>query len=1266
MRLHVATILSLLLGCAFALGFAPGSAAQNYAARIYTEANGLPHQSIVDVDQTPDGQLWFSTQGGLVRYDCRAWEVVATGIPTSGPSNGSMQLDVDERGALWAFRQAPPFDCGYLLDGRWHAFERPVPDGSAPVGGLVDAEIAPHQGGRSILLTTTLGTMLLHDGDNWRRLETVVDGMFDTCVFDGDFVVTGNGGVHRVDARDGATTRLGGAPTPPMAIETTDDGSCCWMVGRTWIGRYGGERIEVLEQGLAELFYPDIVHAAVLPDDRGGLYFGERAGAFHYSTETGVEVFGQPNALDHIGLTRLFRDREGIIWGAGVRGVAKFAGRFVANRASEHGLAEDEVSAVLELQDGRILLGHNHAVTILESPPRTARIDERRNHARVMSMAQTADGAVYLAANRAGLLRLDLDTLAVEPVRGPHQQALSIQGVTRAPDGSLIVAGWRRVWRYDGERFEDLLPPDHELTEDYIRHATMTGDGLLLALRHAGILQCVGEDVFAWTGDDVRANNCYCVQRRPDGSFWTGTGRGVLRTAARGRLVPVDFAGQRIDVPVYFMADDRDGRTWFGTNNGVIIWDGNGLRHITEEQGLAGRETNRGAHACDRRGRMWVGFDRGLTTFDPSLEVAPRHGPQVSLLAPAVNGVVRSTGLWAPVVEHDSLSFRLRSISSRDEERLLHQHRLEGLEHDFSALAPLPDRRVHYESLPPGRYRLHVRATDSASLTAETRSPWIEVMPPWYRVWWFRLLVLVGVLTALGIVFAFWTQRRHARQLEDVVELRTADLSAERNRLQATLSSIGDGVVAIDDAGCIALWNETARGLTGWDQQQALGRHLDELMPGLSLSSPTPDRAIEITIADGSSRWFEYTVAQVADHPASGYVVAFRDVTDRREQDRLMSRSERLESLGVLAGGIAHDFNNLLTVMLGNLSLLELDDDHDAALSEKRQLREQIQEAVLRARDLTRQLLTFSKGGAPVRTPGSLEEVVAESARLALSGSNVRCELVVEQGLQPVEFDRGQIGQVVHNLVLNGRQAMPTGGTITVRTFPSPRCPNGHEIPHSVIEVRDEGAGISPGELERIFDPYYSTKPDGTGLGLATSHSIVKRHDGYLTVESRLGEGSTFRIYLPALADARAVANAPTLAGADLLPKGRRVLCMDDDASIRAFLRSSLTTLGHHPHLVSDGTEAIAVYRHARDRGRPFDFVLLDMTIPGGMGGVETLERLRELDPDVVAVAATGYSTDPVLDEFRRHGFVASLGKPFSVSDIADALTRAARGRAER
>jgi len=1262
MRQLVASLRSLLVGSALILGLAPWSPAQNYAARTYTEANGLPHQSILDIEQTPDGRLWFATRGGLVCYDCSEWQVVETGIEQDREHGDGLQLDLDERGALWSFRQLAPFACASLLDGNWQPFASPP--AKTGDGMLVDAEIAFVDGRRYILLATRMSALFLHDGELWQRLDASIGNVRDVCVFGDEFVVAHALGLHRVAPATGAVSAIDGADEPPMAVESDDDASRCWIVGRRWIGSYDGERIEVLERGLSELFYPDVVHPAILPDDAGGLYFGERAGAFHYSSQTGVEPFGQPNALDHIGLTRLFRDREGIIWGGGVRGVAKFAGRFLANRASEHGLGEDEVSAVLELHDGRILLGHNHHVSILERQPRDREINAKRNHARVMSMAQAADGTVYLAANRAGLLTLDLDTLQTERVPGQPTNTRAIQGVTLAPDGSLIVAGWRDVWRYDGETFESLMPAGYPFEHDYVRHAVMTEQGLLLALRHRGMLQIVGDDAFAWMAKDRHANNCYCVTRRPDGAFWVGSGRGVQRAATKGRLEPVTFAGHEIDCPVYFITDDHLGRTWFGTNNGVIVWDGERLRYITQEQGLAGRETNRGASACDRHGRMWVGFDRGLTTFDPQLEVAPRHGPEVSLLPPAVNGIVRSDDAWAPIVEHNSLSFRLRSISARDEERLLHEHQLEGYELAFSKPHALPGRRVHYEGLPPGRYRLHVRTTDSAGLTSTATSPWIEVTPPWHRVWWFRLLLLLGVLTGLGVVFAFWTQRRHARQLEEVVELRTADLSAERNRLQAMLGSIGDGVVAVDDAGRIALWNRTAQQLTGWDESHARGRALSELMPGLSVTDPPGrDHAFEVSVADGSTHWFEYTVAKVTDRTDTGYVLAFRDVTERREQDRLLSRTERLESLGVLAGGIAHDFNNLLTVMLGNLSLLELDDDHDAAFAERRELREQVQEAVLRARDLTRQLLTFSKGGAPVRKPGSIEEVVGESTRLALSGANVRCDMVFEDDLRPVEFDRGQISQVVHNLVLNARQAMPGGGTITVRVHPSPRCPNGREIPHTVIEVRDEGCGIAPGELERIFDPYYSTKPDGTGLGLATSHSIVKRHDGYLTAESRVGIGSVFRVFLPALTDCEQPTEQISPADAPSRPKGAKVLCMDDDAAIRAFLRSSLTTLGHHPHLVSEGSEAVAVYRHAIDRGRPFDFVLLDMTIPGGMGGIETLERLREIDPNVTAIAATGYSTDLVLEEFGSHGFLASLGKPFSVDDIGEALTQARRAR---
>lgn len=378
-----------------------------------------------------------------------------------------------------------------------------------------------------------------------------------------------------------------------------------------------------------------------------------------------------------------------------------------------------------------------------------------------------------------------------------------------------------------------------------------------------------------------------------------------------------------------------------------------------------------------------------------------------------------------------------------------------------------------------------------------------------------------------------------------------------------------------------------------------------------------------------------------------------------------LARAGKLESLGLLAGGIAHDFNNLLTVLMGNISLVRLDPvlGRDSAESLA-----QAEKAAGRARDLTQQLLTFAKGGAPLRTAVSLPEVVREVSEFALHGSQVRCCFDLADDLWTADVDKGQIGQVVQNIVINALQAMPDGGVLDVAMSNQDVGADlaGVLAPGRYVRLdfTDHGPGISQADLSRIFDPYFTTKRQGSGLGLATVHSIVKKHAGFITAESEIGRGTTFRIWLPAAA-AGVVPAAPLVAPPVSVVNGHagaRVLLMDDEEFIRNLGTSILKRYGYRPTAVGDGQAALTEYRQARETGEPYQLVILDLTIPGGMGGRQTIEELLKLDPGVRAIVSSGYSNDLVLANYQAHGFRGMISKPYDVADFAHAVERVLKG----
>jgi PAS domain S-box-containing protein len=398
-------------------------------------------------------------------------------------------------------------------------------------------------------------------------------------------------------------------------------------------------------------------------------------------------------------------------------------------------------------------------------------------------------------------------------------------------------------------------------------------------------------------------------------------------------------------------------------------------------------------------------------------------------------------------------------------------------------------------------------------------------------------------------------------------------------------------------------------------------------------------------------------------HGCPAIVGTLLDITRRKKAEQEQLRAEKLESLGILAGGLAHDFNNLLAAILGNLSVARESDRGEAQL---RDVLADAEGAALRARDLARQLLTFSRGGEPVKTCVDIGPLLRSSTSFAVRGSPVLCEHDIPRDLWPLDVDEGQIGQVVHNLALNAVQAMPEGGRLRVTAENVPRgaaLPAGLAPgPYVRIDAADTGPGIGPDVARRIFDPYFTTKPSGTGLGLATAHSIVRRHGGYIGLDSQPGRGATFHVYLPAALSARASPPAPP--GALVRGQGN-IIVMDDDEAVQRVTARMLTRLGFSVLCARDGSEVLALCASAREQGQPIDAAIMDLTIPGGMGGKETVKLLREREPDVKAIVSSGYSSDPVMAEYASHGFAGVVAKPYRIEELNEVLRRVLGARGE-
>lgn len=382
-----------------------------------------------------------------------------------------------------------------------------------------------------------------------------------------------------------------------------------------------------------------------------------------------------------------------------------------------------------------------------------------------------------------------------------------------------------------------------------------------------------------------------------------------------------------------------------------------------------------------------------------------------------------------------------------------------------------------------------------------------------------------------------------------------------------------------------------------------------------------------------------------------------RDITERKEREKELLKIEKLESLGILAGGIAHDFNNILTGIMGNISLAKvfLDTTHSSfkPLTEA-------EKASSRAGELAHQLLTFARGGEPIKKVVSPKHIVQEALSFTLHGSNIKAIVDIPDAIHAMEADEGQLSQVFHNLIINASQAMPGGGTITVTAQNEMLADNNplslQPGPYIRLTFADQGCGIPADDLQRVFDPYFTTKSTGNGLGLSSAHSIISRHDGHIGVSSAVGKGTIFTIHLPSLAAEYAHIQTGIVAEVPGQHEGGAILVMDDEEMIRDIAVSILTHLGYEVTTCAGGEKAIDLYKASVESAAPFMAVIMDLTIPGGLGGKQAAEQILSQYPNACLVVSSGYSNDPIMSNYQEYGFSAAIAKPYNIQGFEQVL----------
>jgi PAS domain S-box-containing protein len=711
---------------------------------------------------------------------------------------------------------------------------------------------------------------------------------------------------------------------------------------------------------------------------------------------------------------------------------------------------------------------------------------------------------------------------------------------------------------------------------------------------------------------------------------------------------------------------------WLWTINGLNKFDGEKIVKIyRQKDGLIGNEASSSNSIFpDSNDHIWIGTTMGLTKYIPENDIPNKVSPPVYIEKFFIDDSMISN--WQDLefeYGKNTARFFYTGLSFKDEDDVCYKYKLGGYDRKWSDVTKKTE--VRYTNLNNGNYTFKVIAKNGDGYWSENPAEIsFIILPPFWKTWWFILIILILTIIVIYALFLLKTSqiRHRAELLEQKVKKRTKELQDSEEKFRTMIEHSNDMIWTLDEKGNFLYVNRKSEEITGYILEKESDKSFVPLIIPEDLKKV---KKVFMETLGGKSKHYEVRIydqnmnvlflsVNTAPILKNGKIVGTisfgRDITEQKRIQEDQLKSSKLESIGILAGGIAHDFNNILTSVIGNISLAKL-----YSKPEDRVFRalEKAEKSSMQAQNLTLQLLTFARGGTPIKKTIHTGDLIKSFTILALRGSNVKYEFAIPNDLFPVEADEGQLGQAINNLIINADQSMPGGGLVKVVAenintdgfFPLKKGK------YVKLLIEDNGNGIPEKDLQKIFDPYFTTKTKGSGLGLAITYSIIKSHNGYITVDSEVGIGTKFTIYLP-VSEKEAMVKVENNMKEELIKGKGKILMMDDEKVVRDVSGEALEYMGYTVEYAEEGEKAIELYKEAEKTGQPFDAVILDLTVPGGMGGEETIKKLFEINSEVKVIVSSGYSDSPIMSNFREYGFSGVISKPYKIYELSEILNR--------
>lgn len=1294
---------------------------QSFKVQQYSEQTDLPSAFVYDILQGQNGVIWFATRGGVASFDGNNWRKYRlkdglSVLPTC-------QIEADSLGRIWAIGEGSLGAIQVSLYDLQNGDRWMLPNLKHPPDifytSITSFQLLEYPEWKTPLLvigTIDKGLFLLSE-KKWECLNfqngLASDSIMGIAIEGMQIYLATSKGLSIVTMQPNGDYEINNNLYTPsnalpsnnimgVVIEKKDKfpgwklpDNRIWICGGQWFGYFYEKSPKTFHLAPAKL--PVIEKnepIRMLPDYQNGIYIGDHYELYYYDfTQNTISILDFINGLIGGGCNSLLIDFEKNIWVACDRGASKISSRIFSNYQQINGLLEDEVTAIIEITHGKVLLGHNLGLSIYNGKefnriPFQNILKNDKSISRVLDIKKDSEGNIWMALSWAGLAKFSPKNSQITHYNESDGLPKKVIALFIDHKDNLWIGSEEGL--YFSQKGTNRFTPKRIINSNYLNIRKLygrNGELRFIGTFDSGIYELNnGSWINYRTPKDPLINSIYSIYETPNGQVMIGTLKGLF-TIKNKTLIPLKSISQDLNRPIFFILEDKKNRIWFGTDNGVYLWDKNILKHFSIMEGMIGQETNRAAAMEDSRGLIWIGTNRGVSVYNDSFDFSDKYTPipKLSLTDIEVPGDRidwRSRKNIEITPLHNYISFSFRGISFSDERAIRFQYKLDGFDKEWSGENYPYNQIIRYPQLPPGHYRFHLKMKSAQNAWSPiVSSPLIIVLQPFYMRWWFIFLMVIAFGFILFSIQRYITQKRYSHILEIEVKERTDQLRAKEQQYRDLFEDSKDMVFITTSEGTFLDINTAGVALFGYDSKEEILKikstqqlyknpeEREKFQNAIETNGFVKDYELEFLRKDGEPIIALLTATLVRDKTGKSIVYRgiIRDITRQKKLEAQLFQAQKMEAIGTLAGGIAHDFNNILGVIMG-YSEMALDDLHkDNPIYHSM---EQIHVASMRASELVKQILAFSRQNDRERKPLHITPLIKESLKLLRSTIPATIEIrqEINADYDVILADPTQIHQVMMNLCTNAIHAMKDRGGILLITLDElyldlESVENYKDLragDYLRLTVSDTGHGIPEIVMKRIFEPYFTTKQagEGTGMGLAVIHGIVKSYGGDITVYSEAGRGSTFHIYLP-MAQGETV---DSLIALQAVPGGsERILLVDDEVMLTRVEARMLKRLGYTVTESSNPEEALELLRKSPLQ---FDLIFSDITMPR-MTGIQLAREAKRISPGIPIILSSGFSAANVLEQLKTLGIDDFVMKPIIKPELARIIRKVLDKRKE-